>query len=269
MLDLVVTYRACQCTVCGVPFTNRRSDAQYCSPLCASRAFNAKRKADGRLVAQRIQLAEYNKQYLTQYRQKSLRLVPCAACGVPVQRSHLHRDGRRPACSGWCMGYLRNGKWPSTPIPDRHPVRSTRIPRDHPSRARPKRTRFSAGQCVWCGKWFIADRMACDNHTSRHCSPTCARSSGVARHNARKRDAYIADVPAHYIYQRDNWTCQLCHRKVDRRKTAPHPKSPSLDHIIPLARGGTHEPANVHTAHFLCNSLKSDRGGGEQFLLFG
>jgi len=37
---------------------------------------------------------------------------------------------------------------------------------------------------------------------------------------------------------------------------APHPLSMSIDHIIPLSRGGTHEPDNVQLAHFICNSIK-------------
>jgi hypothetical protein len=42
-----------------------------------------------------------------------------------------------------------------------------------------------------------------------------------------------------------------------------------MDHVIPLAKGGTHEPANVRCAHFLCNALKGDGAMGEQMLLFG
>ncbi|NEA63940.1 HNH endonuclease [Streptomyces sp. SID12488] len=39
----------------------------------------------------------------------------------------------------------------------------------------------------------------------------------------------------------------------------PSPMAPTLDHIVPLARGGSHEPANVQAAHFLCNNKKNDR----------
>lgn len=52
-------------------------------------------------------------------------------------------------------------------------------------------------------------------------------------------------------------------------KAVPHPRAAVLDHVIPLARGGTHEPANVRTACFLCNSIKGDGGGNEQLMLIG
>lgn len=55
--------------------------------------------------------------------------------------------------------------------------------------------------------------------------------------------------------------------KTDPTKAAPHPNSPTIDHVIPLAQGGTHEPPNCRTACFQCNSHKGDRGGGEQMLL--
>jgi 5-methylcytosine-specific restriction endonuclease McrA len=41
-----------------------------------------------------------------------------------------------------------------------------------------------------------------------------------------------------------------------------------LDHIVALARGGTHQAINVQCAHFLCNSHKSADGPG-QLRLFG
>lgn len=255
MLDRAVGLHACMCTVCCAPFTNCRR-IKYCGQLCRSRGYNAARKADGRLAAQRIQLAEYNRQYLGEYRRRSQRPVPCVACGVPVQRSHLHRGGRRPACSGWCMGYLRSGKWPCSLVPDKHPSRSTLIPRDHPSRG-------EIARCYRCNREYIQITG------QRYCTQRCKQAARAGRREIRERGAFIADVSPLAIYERDGWRCQLCWRKVARHRAVPHPKAPTLDHIIPLARGGTHEPSNVHTAHFICNARKGDRGSGEQFLLFG
>jgi len=49
-------------------------------------------------------------------------------------------------------------------------------------------------------------------------------------------------------------------KKVMRGAVVPHPLAPTIDHVVPLAAGGLHEPANVQLAHFLCNARKSDRG---------
>lgn len=49
----------------------------------------------------------------------------------------------------------------------------------------------------------------------------------------------------------------------------PHPFAPTIDHVIPLDAGGMHEPSNVQTAHYRCNSIKSNGvlGQGEQLRL--
>ncbi len=61
------------------------------------------------------------------------------------------------------------------------------------------------------------------------------------------------------IHVRDGWTCQLCHEPIDQAIAWPHPKSPSIDHIIPLSRGGAHALSNVQSAHLGCNSSKGGR----------
>ena len=78
------------------------------------------------------------------------------------------------------------------------------------------------------------------------------------RRRARKKAAYISDVSRKEIYKRDHWICGICGDPVDAALKFPDPGSPTLDHIIPLAKGGTHEHNNVQLAHFICNSTKRD-----------
>jgi hypothetical protein len=114
--------------------------------------------------------------------------------------------------------------------------------------------------CRHCGEAFTTNFMA-DNRV--FCSEKCMRRSAKQQRNYRRRGNFVSYVSRHDVCERDEWTCQICGKKVDQRKIAPHPKSPTLDHIIPLAKGGTHEPKNVQLAHFLCNSVKGDRDGGQ------
>ena len=69
------------------------------------------------------------------------------------------------------------------------------------------------------------------------------------------------------IFDRDGWTCQLCHKKVNRKLKHPHPLSASLDHIIPLSNGGQHSYKNVQLAHLSCN-VRAGVGGIKQIRLF-
>lgn len=70
------------------------------------------------------------------------------------------------------------------------------------------------------------------------------------------------------IYERDGWKCGLCGDPVDRLLKSPDLMSPSLDHIIPLNRGGPHTRKNTRCAHFVCNSRKTDRLDSEVHHVF-
>ncbi len=54
--------------------------------------------------------------------------------------------------------------------------------------------------------------------------------------------------------------CGICGKPVDFQKKYPHPMSPSIDHIIPVAKGGhPSDPDNLQLAHWTCNRQKSDK----------
>jgi len=58
------------------------------------------------------------------------------------------------------------------------------------------------------------------------------------------------------IRERDNQMCHLCNRWVSIHEA-------SLDHVIPLSKGGEHNEDNIKLAHSVCNSKKGDRLMGE------
>ena len=54
--------------------------------------------------------------------------------------------------------------------------------------------------------------------------------------------------------------CGICGREVDFSRRYPHPLSPCIDHIIPIARGGhPSDIENLQLAHWTCNRQKSDK----------
>lgn len=50
--------------------------------------------------------------------------------------------------------------------------------------------------------------------------------------------------------------CGLCGEPIDPDATWPDPAMASVDHIVPVSRGGKHERANVQAAHLGCNVHK-------------
>lgn len=85
---------------------------------------------------------------------------------------------------------------------------------------------------------------------------------------ARQKNAFIERVIDKKIYLRDGWICQICHRKVNNKLKYPHPMSASIDHIIPLALEGKHEPKNCQLAHLICNERKHTKGANVQLRVF-
>lgn len=55
-------------------------------------------------------------------------------------------------------------------------------------------------------------------------------------------------------------TCGICGHPVDFSLKPPHPMSPTIDHIIPVAKGGhPSDIDNLQLAHWTCNRQKSDK----------
>lgn len=67
---------------------------------------------------------------------------------------------------------------------------------------------------------------------------------------ARRRGAIGVDlVDYNAIYHRDRGICHICHNPVPCERL-------HFDHVIPLARGGTHTEGNIKVAHGRCNLRK-------------
>lgn len=76
---------------------------------------------------------------------------------------------------------------------------------------------------------------------------------------AREKNAFVEVVDPLVVFERDNWICQLCGYPVSKLRGRETIDVASLDHIIPLAKGGKHSYANTQLAHFTCNSRKGAR----------
>jgi 5-methylcytosine-specific restriction endonuclease McrA len=97
----------------------------------------------------------------------------------------------------------------------------------------------------------------------------CARQAKSRAKHARRRGLAKAHLSLWSIYARDRGRCGLCCGPVGRRFTPPHPRSATLDHIVPVVAGGVHEARNLQLAHFGCNSAKRERPCASQLRLLG
>lgn len=82
-----------------------------------------------------------------------------------------------------------------------------------------------------------------------------------ARRRMRVAEATVEKFDPRDVSERDGWVCQLCQERVDPELAYPDPLSKSLDHIVPISKGGAHSFANGQLAHLRCNIVKRDRVG--------
>lgn len=99
-------------------------------------------------------------------------------------------------------------------------------------------------------KACIVDAKKAYNHASKsgkRFTQRCAKYGGL-----------YTQINRSDVYNRDNWTCVYCGVKVVKSRLYT-PNQATIDHVIPLSKGGTHTMDNVVTACHCCNSKKSNR----------
>lgn len=124
--------------------------------------------------------------------------------------------------------------------------------------------------CPYCGKIFHSQYQ-----TKKYCSSKCRDKAHQAKRASegkkvgakyRKRAqrygcAYEKGITRFKVVERDNYICGICGKVCnpnDKRWGTFGPDYPTLDHIIPLAKGGSHSWDNVQCACGECNSYKRD-----------
>ena len=107
--------------------------------------------------------------------------------------------------------------------------------------------------CVYCGSSISSEKAR------KYCSYSCGKKVSSLRYRARRSEAFVENVFLVDVVSRDGIACGICFAPVDLGLSYPEPLSSSIDHVIPLARGGEHSLANAQLAHLACNAQKGTR----------
>lgn len=122
---------------------------------------------------------------------------------------------------------------------------------------------FIRSDAIYCGPecqqaaWYArdADRLRIASRIWARANPE-SRKDAEHRRQARKFGTDAESVDRKQIWVRDNGRCGLCSEEVDPALRRPDPMSGSLDHIVPLSRGGAHRASNIQLTHLVCNLRK-------------
>lgn len=244
------------CSECGGSFTPYRSSQIVCSKPCSIRR-NARRLREDPTAWRR----DLDRQTKRRAKFATTPRFTCIECGGLFGATRTDVK----FCSVECQALSKSKRYshPETALrrtQHRRAVATRKLERAAAGTA--GRSVLVAGDCRHCGSSFTVRRTGGPKPPA-FCSAVCNRRHVNAEARYRRRSrlkvAFVAPVYRAKIFERDGWCCQLCDLPLERDAVVPDPNAPTIDHIIPLALGGTHEPSNVQAAHFLCNATKGDR----------
>lgn len=124
-------------------------------------------------------------------------------------------------------------------------------------------------ECVECGNVF---ETKYGTKRKKFCSDKCAkryknRKASINRRvQIRENGSIDYNLSLTKLIKKDKGNCKICGCKVDVKDYVKTKEGhfiaginyPSIDHILPVSKGGTHTWSNVQLAHRGCNSMKSD-----------
>ena len=179
----------------------------------------------------------------------------CASCLDEHRREYdgAHPTGPTVQCAGGCGTLLYRGTG-SRPDPVCLACRKSGAYR------RPAFIPFTR-ECAYepCSSVFLA------THSRRNCcSLTCAKKRADSKRGTKSRERKAIrkntwdGVPDEAIFIRDRWACQMpvcfaAERGIDPEIRYPDTWSKSVDHVLPLSRGGLDTSGNKRAAHLQCN----------------
>jgi 5-methylcytosine-specific restriction endonuclease McrA len=214
-----------QCVACGVTFKPKGSKPKYCTNECANR-----HKAE--LYRQPESKMQQNKTTVNGCRKGAccrLSYSPCESC--KCKKPTLKK---RRFCSTKCQSHYHY-----------------RLSCDRGATKRFK----GMTVCQWCG----SKRFNRVHANKMFCSCKCSSKHGKAQRRHRKK----ATVSEHGVnwksaVKRFGWGCACCKTECVRPQGFNLPNEATLDHIHPIAKGGSHTWDNVQVLCRSCNTRKSD-----------
>lgn len=197
-------------------------------------------------------------EYVSGYINKESKIkIKCNECGAIVERTYHHITTagmkRCPEC------YKKEKEIAQNEKAQAQREKKERAKERKAEKERKKTERQIPKPCPVCGQMTIRPK---------YCSCECYKKAANATHDMTRRkrikDALIDnDITVAGLFKRDNGVCYLCGNKCNMEDYIVSDNVfiagdwyPSIDHIIPLSKGGQHAWNNVKLAHRICNSKK-------------
>jgi 5-methylcytosine-specific restriction endonuclease McrA len=116
--------------------------------------------------------------------------------------------------------------------------------------------------CDRCGKLVVTDKMVTKGSYGRYCR-VCALQLRRERYRVktarRQKVMNPVRISVDFLIERDGVICHLCQQPVDSALPRNDRMGATIDHVIPLSKGGVDELDNLKLAHWICNIRKGNK----------
>jgi hypothetical protein len=91
-----------------------------------------------------------------------------------------------------------------------------------------------------------------------HCRTQALRRRNKKKSNKRQNAKTGAQIRFDEVVERDSGVCHICGNDVNLSLPRTSRMGATLDHVVPISKGGLDSLENVRLAHWICNIRKSD-----------
>lgn len=104
-------------------------------------------------------------------------------------------------------------------------------------------------KCSDCGKFVSRSHAEVGHWYNQSMCEDCLSIGRRRDHQWFRQEVMTGQVPA---------ICGICNCEIDLELRYPHPRSLTVDHIVPVSKGGTSKRRNLQPACWECNRVKRD-----------
>lgn len=250
----VAYHVTCQC--CGKEFEAHNKRSRYCSRKCKDVGYKREHGQDSRLEPRHVTCVICGKEFDTRIYTKITCSPECGAARIKQRSKECDRN--RPNRDSRQYEHTRE-EWQQI-IKERAKQRAER---EAVEKAWYKALHTVERECAECGALFYC----LDKETRRTCSTECSRRYKNRRADKRVPvDQQVDRITLKKLFKRDNGICYLCGCECDwndwktsqKGNTYPGDKYPTIEHVIPISKGGLNAWDNVRLACWKCNLDKAD-----------
>ena len=242
-----VTNDAIKCAQCGELFIPAKKGQQFCSGRCRDRYYYKEKLSHSPrcvICGSVIPGGSGGSKYCSKKCQDEAHKKICKECGkefIPKCGDGYKEDAQ--FCSVECANNAQRDKTVYICKECGKPFH--------------RRNRFE-DQCLFCSRTCAIKYRNRELYEKWGEDIYLVSSKKRRRYRIHKNGDADHSITIDKLYERDRGICGICGKPVDMSADSNSNEYGSIDHIVPLAKGGKHTWDNVQLAHRSCNSEKRD-----------